>query len=223
MAQIKFKVEDIIGRPISGVSVIIDLGNHGLSERITDNNGSTSISGVEIGSTSVMVNMNGYVSQSFDIHVNEADQIVNKEIILISEQNSETPKEAVKEIVHETVGIISPFVFNEPKTYEEAKSVYKDIEKNVQAQKYVIQDAIKNKALDIIQQQASNLAYTLGQQLTASIGWYVEQRSKLKPLETLTDLPKWAAYSSMIGGLFILRNNLVEFLNKILSKLSNGI
>lgn len=223
MAQIKFKAKDITNRPVSDVSIVLDLEGKGLIERITDANGETSISGIEEGTTEITVTKHGYNTQHFEVEIKESDQIISKEIILVSQKTEETPKEALHTVVHEAVGVVAPYIFNEPKTYEEAKSAYKEIENNIKSQKSVIEDAIKNKALDILQQQASNLTYTLGQQLTASIGWYVEQRSKLKPLETLTDLPKWAAYSSMIGGLFILRNNLVEFLNKILSKLSNGI
>lgn len=222
MAQIKFKAKDIANRPVSDVSIVLDLKEKGLVERTTDANGETSISGIEEGTIEITVTKHGYNTQHFEVEVKEPDQIISKEIILVSQKTEETPKEALHTVVHEAVGVVAPYIFNEPKTYEEAKNAYKEIENNIKSQKSVIEDAIKIKALDILQEQASNLTYTLGQQLTASIGWYVEQRSKLKPLESLNDLGKWASMSSMIGGLYLIREHLVEFINKVIERLEKG-
>ena len=176
--------------------------------------------GVEVGVVPITVSKEKYTSQSFVLNVENEEQILSKEIILLVPVKEETIKEEIKEVA---VDIVKPFIFSAPKTYDESKSIYKNIEENVEAQRDNIEKALKDKAHDIVQQQASNLTYTLGQQLTASIHWYVEERSKLNPLGSLKDLGKWSTMTAMVGGLFLIRSNLVVFLNKVLEKLEKGI
>ena len=224
MAQIKISVKDITGVSIMGTSVVFNLNNHGLVERITNTLGETSISGIEVGEVPVTVNKDGYQSQSFILKIIDEDQIVSKEIIMISKVDKGSQKETVTKVIVDTTKlIVNSYTFVEPKNIAEAKQWYKELEKNIDAQKDVINVALKNGVHDVVQQQASNLTYTLGQQLTASIHWYVKERSKLKPLESIEDLGKWATYTSMVAGLFFIRQNLVEYLNKLLIKLGKGI
>ena len=216
MAEIKILVKDILGKELDGSSVIFNLGRLGLIERVTKEDGWATVCGVEVGVVPITVSKETYNSQSFVLNVENAEQTLSKEIILLVPTKEENIKEVVTDVV-------KPFIFNAPKDYSESKSVYKNIEENVKAQKDTLEKALKDKAHDIVQQQASNLTYTLGQQITASIHWYVEERSKLSPLGSLKDLSKWTAYTSMVAGLYIIRSNLVQFLNKVLEKLEKGI
>ena len=79
MARIKFKVKSIAGKALANVGIVINLKNHGLVEKTTDENGETSISGVEVGSTPVSVSKEGFEGQSFSVEVNSEDQTVAKE------------------------------------------------------------------------------------------------------------------------------------------------
>lgn len=228
MAQIKISVKDITGVSIKDTSVVFNLNNHGLIERVTNALGQTSISGIEVGEVPVTVNKDNYQSQSFVLKIIDEDQIISKEVIMLLQVNKEKSKEIVKQTVNTvtadtTKAIVDSYAFIEPKNIDEAKQWYKELEKNITTQKDIIDKALKNGVRDIVQQQASNLTYTLGQQLTASIQWYVVERSKLKPLESIEDLGKWATYTSMVAGLFFIRQNLVEYLNKLLVKLGKGI
>ena len=220
MAEIKILVKDILGKEISNSSVVFNLGRFGLIERITKEDGWATVSGVEVGVVPITVSKEKYTSQSFVLNVENEEQTLSKEIILLVPVKEENIKEEIKEVA---VDVVKPFIFNAPKNYDESKFVYKNIEENVKAQKDTLEKALKDKAHDIVQQQASNLTYTLGQQLTASIRWYVEERSKLNPLSSLKDLGKWTAYTSMVAGLYLIRSNLVVFLNKVLEKLEKGI
>lgn len=217
MAQIKILVKDITGMAIKDTSVVFNLNSKGLIERVTNTLGETSISGIEVGEVPVTVNKDNYQSQSFVLKVIDDDQTINKEVVLLSGANKENKKEIVN------LSIIKAIQFVQPKNIDEAKKWYKELEKNITYQKDVIDKALKNGVHDVVQQQASNLTYTLGKQLTASIQWYVKERSKLKPLEFIEDLGKWATYTSMVAGLFFIRQNLVEYLNKLLVKLGKGI
>lgn len=224
MAQIKISVKDITGVSIKDTSVVFNLNSKGLIERVTNTLGETSISGIEVGEVPVTINKDGYQSQSFILKIIDEDQIVSKEVIMISKVDNGRQKEPVTKVISDTTkAIVDAYIFIEPKNIDEAKQWYKELGKNIDAQKDVINTALKNGVYGVVQQQASNLTYTLGQQLTASIQWYVKERSKLKPLESIEDLGKWAAYTSMVAGLFFIRQNLVEYLNKLLVKLGKGI
>ena len=228
MAQIKIQTKDLAGASIKEASAIFNLEGKGLIERTTDNLGNTSISGVEVGVVPVTITKKDFTTQSFVIKVIDEDQIISKEVIMLSQVNKEKPKEIVKEtvstvIADTTKAIVDSYAFIEPKNIDEAKQWYKELEKNIDAQKDVINAALKSGVHDIVQQQASNLTYTLGKQLTASIQWYVKERSKLNPLGSLEDLGKWASMTSMVAGLFFLRSSLVEYINKLLEYIKNKV
>lgn len=228
MAQIKIQTKDLTGAPVKEASVVFNLEGKGLIERTTDDLGNTSISGIEVGVLPVTITKKDFSTQSFVLKIVDIDQIISKEVVMLSTENKEKPKEVVKEIINTGIAdttklIVNSYAFVEPKNIDEAKQWYKELEKNIDAQKDVINASLKNGVHDVVQQQASNLTYTLGQQLTASIHWYVKERSKLDPLGSLEDLGKWASMTAMIGGLYFLRSNLVEYLNKLLEKLGKGI
>ena len=228
MAQIKIQTKDLTGEPVKEASVVFNLEGKGLIERTTDNLGNTSISGIEVGVLPITIAKKDFSTQSFVLKIVDVDQIISKEVVMLSTENKEKSKEIIKEttnavVAGATTSIVKSFEFIAPKNIDEAKQWYKELEKNIDAQKDVINTALKNGVHDIVQQQASNLTYTLGQQLTSSIHWYVKERSKLKPLESIEDLGKWASMTAMVGGLYFLRSNLVEYLNKLLEKLGKGI
>ena len=228
MSQIKIQTKDLTGAPVKEASVVFNLEGKGLIERVTDDLGNTSISGIEIGVLPITITKKDFLTQSFVLKIVDIDQILSKEVVMISTENKEKPKEVIKETVNTVIedttkAIVDTYAFIEPKNIDEAKQWYKELEKNIDAQKDVIDKALKNGVHDVVQQQASNLTYTLGQQLTVSIHWYVNERSKLNPLGSLKDLKDWSIMTAMIGGLYFLRSNLVEYLNKLLEKLGKGI
>lgn len=228
MSQIKLNIKDLTGKSVKDVSVVFNLECKGLIERISDEHGNVSISGLDVGIVPITVSKNGYTSQSFVFKIDNNELSYFREIVLVSTENKEKVRDVVKETSSKLVeattnSVVESFKFVEPKNIDEAKIWYKSFQKNINSQKEVVEKALKDGAHDILQQQASNLTYTLGQQLTASIHWYVSERSKLNPLGSLDELGKWASYTSIIGALFILRNNLVEYISKILNKLKIGI
>ena len=168
MARIKFKVKSIAGKALDDVGIVINLKNHGLVEKTTDENGETSISGVEIGSTPVSVSKEGFEGQSFSVEVNSEDQTVVKELVLLN-----TKKEVVTPVALDVAKeVVSAYIVADPKSFADAKNMYKNLEKNIEAQKGVIEKALKDGAIGIVQQQASNLIYTAKTQLQKSMDYY---------------------------------------------------
>ena len=214
MARIKFKVKSIAGKSLADVCIVINLKNHGLVEKTTDENGETSISGVEVGSTLVSVSKEGFEGQSFSVEVNSEDQTVVKELVLLN-----TKKEVVTPVALDVAKeVVNAYIVADPKSFADAKNMYKNLEKNIEAQKGVIEKALKDGAIDIVQQQASNLIYTAKTQLQKSMDYYVAERSKLNPLGSWVSFRNYMEMTSMIAGIYLLRQNLVKYTNELLEK-----
>lgn len=214
MARIKFKVKSIAGKALVDVGIVINLKNHGLVEKTTDENGETSISGVEVGSTPVSVSKEGFEGQNFSVEVNSEDQTVVKELVLLN-----TKKEVVTPVALDVAKeVVSAYIVADPKSFADAKNMYKNLEKNIEAQKGVIEKALKDGAIDIVQQQASNLIYTAKTQLQKSMDYYVAERSKLNPLGSWVSFRDYMEMTSMIAGIYLLRQNLVKYTNELLEK-----
>ena len=214
MARIKFKVKSIAGKALADVGIVINLKNHGLVEKTTDENGETSISGVEVGSTLVSVSKEGFEGQSFSVEVNSEDQTVVKELVLLNTKKEVVPPVAL-DVAKE---VVSAYIVADPKSFADAKNMYKNLEKNIEAQKGVIEKALKDGAIDIVQQQASNLIYTAKTQLQKSMDYYVAERSKLNPLGSWVSFRNYMEMTSMIAGIYLLRQNLVKYTNELLEK-----
>ena len=214
MARIKFKVKSIAGKALADVGIVINLKNHGLVEKTTDENGETSISGVEIGSTLVSVSKEGFEGQNFSVEVNSEDQTVVKELVLLN-----TKKEVVTPVALDVAKeVVNAYIVADPKSFADAKNMYKNLEKNIEAQKDVIEKALKDGAIEIVQQQASNLIYTAKTQLQKSMDYYVAERSKLNPLGSWVSFRNYMEMTSMIAGIYLLRQNLVKYTNELLEK-----
>ena len=214
MARIKFKVKSIAGKALADVCIVINLKNHGLVEKTTDENGETSISGVEVGSTLVSVSKEGFEGQNFSVEVNSEDQTVVKELVLLN-----TKKEVVTPVALDVAKeVVNAYIVADPKSFADAKNMYKNLEKNIEAQKGVIEKALKDGAIDIVQQQASNLIYTAKTQLQKSMDYYVAERSKLNPLGSWVSFRNYMEMTSMIAGIYLLRQNLVKYTNELLEK-----
>lgn len=218
MARIKFKVKSIAGKALADVGIVINLKNHGLIEKTTDENGETSISGVEVGSTPVSVSKEGFEGQSFSVEVNSEDQTVVKELVLLNTKKEVKVEEVTPVVLDVAKEVVSAYIVADPKSFADAKNMYKNLEKNIEAQKDVIEKALKDGAIGIVQQQASNLIYTAKTQLQKSMDYYVAERSKLNPLGSWVSFRDYMEMTSMIAGIYLLRQNLVKYTNELLEK-----
>ena len=216
MARIKFKVKSIAGKALADAGIVINLKNHGLVEKTTDENGETSISGVEVGSTPVSVSKEGFEGQNFSVEVNSEDQTVVKELVLLNTKKEEVVTPVALDVAKE---VVNSYIVADPKSFADAKNMYKNLEKNIEAQKDVIEKALKAGAIEIVQQQASNLIYTAKTQLQKSMDYYVAERSKLNPLGSWVSFRNYMEMTSMIAGIYLLRQNLVKYTNELLEKI----
>lgn len=221
MAQIKFKVQSLAGQPIEGVSINLTVGLSTIS-KTTDANGEATVSGISADIVA-MVSKENYVEQTVPVSVDNSSQVINKKVILlqpvkdVKDVATEKVVEEVAPVVQNVVkDVVDSFIFSEPTTFEDAKAQFKQLKQNIEEQQDVIKTALADSAIAVVEQQATNLCYTAKTQLDASMKWYVEQRSKLNPLGSWVQFRQWTEYTSMIAGIYILRDNLVKYMNALL-------
>ena len=228
MAQVKINVKNMVGEAVTDAQVALNLGAHGVVAKITDAEGNTSVSGIDAGDVSVSITKEPYQKQDIVIKVETADAIVQKDVILLNMQTTTKVEDDVTKVVSTVVDttvteVVSAFVFKEPTTFDEAKALYKSLEDNINSQKSVVEASLKAGLTDVFQQQASNLVYVLSSQLQKSMDYYVSARSGISPFSSWSNTEKWAKYTSMIAGIYLIRKSLVSYVNKLTEKLVNTL
>ena len=228
MAQVKINVKNMVGEAVTDAQVALNLGAHGVVAKITDAEGNTSVSGIDAGDVSVSITKEPYQKQDIVIKIETADAIVQKDVILLNMQTTTKVEDDVTKVVSTVVDttvteVVSAFVFKEPTTFDEAKALYKSLEDNINSQKSVVEASLKAGLTDVFQQQASNLVYVLSSQLQKSMDYYVSARSGISPFSSWSNTEKWAKYTSMIAGIYLIRKSLVSYVNKLTEKLVNTL
>lgn len=168
----------------------------------------------------ITVKAEGYSDNTFTIKKSEYD--IQKDVLMLPTQ---TVQEAVAKTVIDASPIIDAFIFNMPTTIDEAKQVYKNLDKNIKAQKDIIDKALKDDAMDILQAQATNLIYVAKAQLQPAMDYYVNARKQYSknPFKSWVSFRNYMEYTSMIAGIYLLRANLTKYCNTILEKIQEKI
>lgn len=168
----------------------------------------------------ITVKAEGYSDNTFTIKKSEYD--IQKDVLMLP---TTTVQETVVKTVIDATPIIDAFIFNMPTTVDEAKQAYKNLDKNIKAQKEIIDKALKDDAMDILQAQATNLIYVAKAQLQPAMDYYVNARKEYSknPFKSWVSFRNYMEYTSMIAGIYILRANLTKYCNMILEKIQEKI
>lgn len=168
----------------------------------------------------ITVKAEGYSDNTFTIKKSDYD--IEKDVLMLPTQ---TVQEAVAKTVVDTTPIIDAFIFNMPTTIDEAKQAYKNLDKNIKAQKDIIDKALKDDAMDILQAQATNLIYVAKAQLQPAMDYYVNARKQYSnnPFKSWVSFRNYMEYTSMIAGIYLLRANLTKYCNTILEKIQEKL
>ena len=210
---VKITVKSLNGTPIEDATVNMAKTDKGVYTESLDK-----------GVHSFHVEAPNYKGQDFTITI-DGEDIIQKDVILFSintqkdMQNAKT--EVAKAVAPVVIDVVKSFIFNQPKDFNDAKAQYKNLEANIKAQKDSIEKAIKSASMDIFQAQATNLIYTAKSQLQPAMDYYVNERKKYNPLKSWVDFRKWSECTSMIAGIYLLRQNLVKYTNALLEKIQD--
>lgn len=226
MATIKLNIKSLAGDKISGASVNITMPNSPvLVSKLSDADGKLSVSGIGVGITTVKVSANTFSDNAFNVKIAKEDDIVDKDVVMLSAQTAEQAVvKPVDTITKAVTGIVDSYVSTAaPTNIDEAKANYKSLLANIDSQKSVIHNALTTGALAVLQVQASNLIYTAKNELQKSMDYYAGIRSKLNPFGSWVQFRDWCECSSMIAGIYILRKNLVAYVNSIMEKVKTTL
>ena len=210
---VKITVKSLNGTPIEDATVNMAKTDKGVYTESLDK-----------GVHSFHVEAPNYKGKDFTITI-DGEDIIQKDVILFSintqkdMQNAKT--EVAKAVAPVVIDVVKSFIFNQPKDFNDAKAQYKNLEANIKAQKDSIEKAIKSASMDIFQAQATNLIYTAKSQLQPAMDYYVNERKKYNPLKSWADFRKWSECTSMIAGIYLLRQNLVKYTNALLEKIQD--
>ena len=168
----------------------------------------------------ITVKAEGYSDNTFTIKKSDYD--IEKDVLMLP---TKTVEEAVAKTVIDASPIIDAFIFNMPTTIDEAKQAYKNLDKNIKAQKDIIDKALEDDAMDILQAQATNLIYVAKAQLQPAMDYYVNARKQYSsnPFKSWVSFRNYMEYTSMIAGIYLLRANLTKYCNTILEKIQEKI
>lgn len=202
-----------------GANVEFALGRKGTIRRVAED-GVALVTGLdETDSPTVTVSMDGYMTEEKKIQ-----SMQNDVTVLIDLEKIKPVEEVVKEEVVEPLTPIAAEVISKAASInitniEEAKKDYKEIEEFVKSQKSTIENALKSGAYGVAQSAGADLINGIRTRLNESMDYYVKLRSKLNPLGSWVEFRDYCEYTSMIAGIFFIRQNLVTWLGEILKQI----
>ena len=205
MADIRLNVKDSNGNAIVGTDVTFNLGNLGTITRTTDSEGKVQVLGLYNGTYTYKVEdvsgtfeisdeTKSYVKDVIARTVKTIDDVGNKTIDNIKS----TTDVAIK-------GLIDAFVFKETDDYAEIKNQYNSLHDNIKQQKSILEDALKNNAFDLISSQGQNFTASIIQGIQPLMDKLVSKRSEINPFSSFKNFGVWTKYTSMIAGVYTLR------------------
>lgn len=223
MAQIKLHIKTITNTAIVGAKVEFDLNQLGTVNKYSDKDGNVLITDLPTGTFKANIQASTFNIQPIVLTIDNKDAIVQKDIIMLSSKTVEDNKaEIVGHVGTVVEKIVQSFDWMPPKDFNDAKKKFKDLQENIESQKNVLEEAFKNGANDIIQTQSANLIYTAKKSLEGAMTYYLEERKKYANVtSSWINFRNWCECTSMIGAIYLLRENLVTYINKIIEKLQS--
>ena len=218
MADIRLNVEDSNGNAVVGTDVTFNLGNLGTITRTTDSDGKVQVLGLYNGTYTYKVED---VSGTFEIS-DETKSYVKDVIARTVETVNNIGNTTVENIKSTTdvaiKGLIDAFVFKDTDDYAEIKNQYNSLHDNIKQQKSILEDALKNNAYDLISAQGQNFTASIVQGVQPLMDKLVSKRSEINPFSSFNNFGVWTKYTSMIAGVYTLRQAIVTFLNELTEK-----
>ena len=223
MADIRLNIKDSNGNAIVGTDVTFNLGNLGTITRTTDSDGKVQVLGLYSGTYTYKVDD---VSGTFTVSDETKSYVKDVIARTVGTVNNigNTTIENIKSTTDVAIkGLIDAFVFKETDDYAEIKNQYNSLHDNIKQQKTILEDALKNNAFDLISTQGQNFTASIVQGVQPLMDKLVSKRSEINPLSSFKNFGLWAKYTSMIAGVYTLRQAIVTFLNELTEKAKNQI
>ncbi|WP_231038407.1 carboxypeptidase-like regulatory domain-containing protein [Pectinatus frisingensis] len=223
--MITINVKNASNNPITSAKISYTDGTGTLQSLSVDVNGILIIPALPAGSYTFTASADGYTNNTATATVSEgtnsAFTITLSESATAKATNEAAIGTAVQNAGDSIITAVNKTLTTTNVTnIADAKAAFKTYTSDLTSQMDSIKKAMASDALDTVQSQSADFISQVKTQLTNSIGWYVEQRSKLKdstgkiPAKNWVD---WLEYSSMIGAMYFMRGTVSTFVDEVLA------
>ena len=223
MADIQLNLKDSSGNPINAKEVIFNLGQYGIISRKSDENGKVSISGLYNGAYSYKVDN---ILESFTVDDDTKSYV--KDIIVKTVTNIENAisntENNIKSTADTTVkNLIDAYIFKDTDNYADIKNQFNGLNDSFKQQKELLENALKNNAYDLIATQGQNLTASVVHGIQPLMDKLVAKRSDINPFSSFKNFGIWTKYTSMIAGVYLLRQSIVTFMEGLTKKVKTRL
>jgi len=218
MADIQLNLKDSSGSPIAAKDVIFNLGQYGVISRKTDENGKVTVSGLYDGTYNYKIDN---VIETFIIDDETKSYI--KDIILKTSDTIENAISNTEENIKTTTdtalkNVINAYIFKDTDNYDDIKNQFNALNDSFKQQKRVLESALKDNAYDLIAAQGKNLTASVIHGIQPLMDKLVTKRSEINPFSSFKNFGIWTKYTSMIAGVYLLRQTIVTFMEELTEK-----
>ena len=223
MADIQLNLKDSSGSPVAAKDVIFNLGRYGIISRKTDENGKITVSGLYDGKYSYKIDN---VIETFIIDDETKSYI--KDIILKTSNTIGNAISNTEDSIKATTdtalkNIISAYIFKDTDNYNDIKNQFNALNDSFKQQKGVLESALKDNAYDLISAQGKNLTASVVHGIQPLMDKLVAKRSEVNPFSSFKNFGVWTKYTSMIVGVYLLRQTIVTFMEELTEKVKAKI
>ena len=220
MADIQLNLKDFNGNPVIAKDVVFNLGQYGVISRKSDEKGKVTVSGLYDGTYNYKIDN---VIETFIIDDETKNYI--KDIILKTSDTIENTLNNTEDNIKTTTdtalkNIISAYIFKDTDNYDDIKNQFNELNDSFNQQKKVLEDALKNNAYELIATQGQNLTASVVHGIQPLMDKLVAKRSEINPFSSFNNFGIWTKYTSMITGVYLLRQTIVTFMEELTEKVN---
>ena len=218
MADIQLNLKDSSGSPVAAKDVIFNLGQYGIISRKTDETGKVTVAGLYNGKYSYKIDN---ILESFTVDDETKSYI--KDIILKTSKTIENVISNTEDNIKTTTdtalkNIISAYIFKDTDNYDDIKNQFNELNDSFKQQKGVLEGALKDNAYELIATQGQNLTASVVHGIQPLMDKLVAKRSDINPFSSFKNFGIWTKYTSMIAGVYLLRQTIVTFMEELTEK-----
>ena len=218
MADVQLNLKDSSGSPVAAKDVIFNLGQYGIISRKTDENGKVTVAGLYNGKYSYKIDN---ILESFTVDDETKSYI--KDIILKTSKTIENVISNTEDNIKTTTdtalkNIISAYIFKDTDNYDDIKNQFNELNDSFKQQKGVLEGALKDNAYELIATQGQNLTASVVHGIQPLMDKLVAKRSDINPFSSFKNFGIWTKYTSMIAGVYLLRQTIVTFMEELTEK-----
>lgn len=218
MADVQLNLKDFNGNPVIAKDVVFNLGQYGVISRKSDENGKVTVSGLYDGTYNYKIDN---VIETFIIDDETKSYI--KDIILKTSETIENVISNTEDNIKTTTdtalkSVIDAYIFKDTDNYDDIKNQFNGLNDSFKQQKKVLEDAIENNAYELIAAQGQNLTASVVHGIQPLMDKLVSKRSDINPFSSFKNFGVWTKYTSMIAGVYLLRQTIITFMEELTEK-----